>query len=198
DDFEHIEEYHPENICNNISAKEDYMNIIENDIEDHQTSIQGNFKNGYPLDAENYQVAAQDNFGSFEENYLLNIEGCPDTTVQYISTKEITIKEGDSFSSWEEAKSYLENYTKSLEFSLCLIEPIFHEVFVVMKKYLLAHIQSIQKQQINRALLYHAKIIPKESINLIQEDSDQLDCDYGFLEDHLDRPQLSLHFLLDY
>ncbi|CAG8654664.1 26017_t:CDS:1 [Gigaspora rosea] len=79
-----------------------------------------------------------------------------------------------------------------------VIEPIFHEVFAIMKEYLLAHIQSIQKQQINGSLFYHAKIISKESINLIPEDSNQLDCDYSFLEDQLDRPQISLHSLLDY
>ncbi|RIB16346.1 hypothetical protein C2G38_2190193 [Gigaspora rosea] len=79
-----------------------------------------------------------------------------------------------------------------------VIEPIFHEVFAIMKKYLPAHIQSIQKQQINGSLLYRAKIISKESINLIREDSDQLDCDYSFLEDQLDRPQISLYSLLDY
>src|SRR6185437_16052257 len=67
----------------------------------------------------------------------------------------------------------------------------------MMKKYLPAHILSIQKQQIDGSLLYRAKLISKESAGLIQEDLNQLDYDAGFLEDHLDRPQASLHSLIE-
>ncbi|CAG8581179.1 10891_t:CDS:2, partial [Dentiscutata heterogama] len=36
-----------------------------------------------------------------------------------------------------------------------------------------------------------------ETIHAIQENPSQLDCDIGFLKDHLDRPQTTLYYLID-
>ncbi|CAG8689799.1 16511_t:CDS:2, partial [Dentiscutata erythropus] len=69
-------------------------------------------------------------------------------------------------------------------------------VFELIKKYLPFHILSVQKQQIEGSLLYHATLISKESASLTKEDLNQLDCDDDFLEDQLDRPQTSLCSLL--
>ncbi|CAG8773899.1 15405_t:CDS:2, partial [Gigaspora rosea] len=74
-----------------------------------------------------------------------------------------------------------------------IIEPVFPEVIELLKEYLSPYILSVQYQQILGSLLYHAILISRDTINTIQK----LDCDIGFLEDYLDRPQTTLHYLID-
>ncbi|UZO09960.1 uncharacterized protein OCT59_030169 [Rhizophagus irregularis] len=100
----------------------------------------------------------------------------------------------DNEAQWARHNAYLQSLSTNQAPSI--IEPIFPKVVELMKKYLTPHILSVQQQQILGSLLYRAKIISKESIDTIKDD-DQCNYNEGFLEDHLDRPQTSLFFLLE-
>ncbi|CAG8501028.1 17624_t:CDS:2 [Funneliformis caledonium] len=65
-----------------------------------------------------------------------------------------------------------------------------------MKHYLTPHILSVQHQQILRFSLYCTKIVLKEAID-IAKNNDQHNYGDRFLEDQLDRPQISIFFLLE-
>ncbi|GBC20424.2 protein FAR1-RELATED SEQUENCE 5-like [Rhizophagus irregularis DAOM 181602=DAOM 197198] len=100
----------------------------------------------------------------------------------------------DNEAQWARHNAYLQSLPTNQAPSI--IEPIFPKVVELMKKYLTPHILSVQQQQILGSLLYHAKIISKESIDTIKDD-DQCNYNEGFLEDHLDRPQTSLFSLFE-
>ncbi|RIB08063.1 hypothetical protein C2G38_2212601 [Gigaspora rosea] len=74
--------------------------------------------------------------------------------------------------------------------------PIFPEILELLKEYLPPHILSVQCQQILGSL-YRARLISKEMVSTIEENSDQLDCNNDFFEDCLDRPQTTLYSLMD-
>ncbi|CAG8734710.1 18135_t:CDS:2, partial [Gigaspora rosea] len=75
-------------------------------------------------------------------------------------------------------------------------QPIFPEILELLKEYLPPHILSVQCQQILGSL-YRARLISKEMVSTIEENSDQLDCNNDFFEDCLDRPQTTLYSLMD-
>ncbi|CAG8554484.1 20927_t:CDS:2, partial [Gigaspora rosea] len=103
-------------------------------------------------------------------------------------------KQLDNEAQWAHHNNFLQSLpTNNI---LSVLEPVFSKVFDQMKRYLIPHILSIQLQQILGALLYRSKLVPKDSINIVSN-GEEIDCNIGFLEDQLKRPQATLSYLLN-
>ncbi|CAG8590699.1 22094_t:CDS:2, partial [Cetraspora pellucida] len=103
-------------------------------------------------------------------------------------------KQLDNEAQWAYHNNFLQSLlTNNLP---SVLEPVFSKVFEQIKRYLTPYIQSIQQQQILDALLYCSKLVSKDSINIVLND-EKIDCDIGFLEDQLERPQTTLSYLLN-
>ncbi|CAG8776315.1 12470_t:CDS:2, partial [Gigaspora rosea] len=74
--------------------------------------------------------------------------------------------ENDFHRRWARHNNYLQSLPTNKAPSI--VEPVFFEVFDLMKKYLTPHILSVQRQQILGSLLYRSKVVSKNVINIIQ------------------------------
>ena len=72
----------------------------------------------------------------------------------------------DNEAQWARHNAYLQSLPTNQAPSI--IEPIFPKVVELMKRYLTPHILSVQQQQILSSLLYCAKIISKDLIDIIK------------------------------
>ncbi|CAG8640334.1 23368_t:CDS:2, partial [Cetraspora pellucida] len=148
-----------------------------------------NYEDELPVFLENtaeYNLLVEQN-----NNYMIGRESIIDLAQhsEVIENNEIYTEDSQN------SNIELENVTHISAPSI--IEPIFPKVLKLLKDYLPSHILSIQHQQILGSLLYHARLISKKTISIIQEDPDQLSYNTGFLEDQLDRPQIAIHPFLN-
>ncbi|CAG8634777.1 10535_t:CDS:2, partial [Dentiscutata heterogama] len=175
---------------NNLTnVGEDYLAAIYDDLIDIE-HLAATYDN--PIDVERLTTIYDDPINIEEEHLATVQDDTIDVEKNIVQNENINLLDNEG--QWARHNAYLQSLLSNQ--ALSVVEPIFHEVFELIKKYLPSHILSVQKQQIEGSLLYRATLISKESASLIEKDLNQLDYDDSFLEDQLDRPQTSLYSLL--
>ncbi|CAG8753034.1 1630_t:CDS:2 [Cetraspora pellucida] len=96
----------------------------------------------------------------------------------------------DNEAKWARHNSYLNSVPTNQAPSI--VESVFQKVVEILKLYITPHILAVQQQQVIGSLLYKVQLRQKDDI----QENTQLDYDNGFLEDELDRPQISIMALI--